>query len=367
MRILCYINKINSGGAERVMSVIANELSARGHKVDLVTDYRTGNEYALSPAVTRYCLSGELGQKAGTLRKLFRSFQRVRTLRKIVRTDEIDVVVSFMKEANCRGIAACRRGVAKSVISIRNDPTKIYKSRLDLLIARRLYKRADGCVFQTEEAKGFFPPELQERARIIFNPIADAFFREDVSGEKRREIVACGRLTKQKRFDLLIKAFAAVAPEHPEFVLNIYGEGEQRAELQNLIDTHHIERVFLKGRSETISDDIKDACVYVLCSDFEGMPNALMEAMALGLPVISTDCKGGGARALLEDGVSGLLIPTGDEEALASAMRAVITDPALAERLGKNAKEKALSFRKEIVVGEWEAYLEAVINRKSAR
>ena len=181
---------------------------------------------------------------------------------------------------------------------------------------------------------------------------------------QEKKIVTCGRLAKQKRFDLLIDAFHKVCDEFPEYTLEIYGVGAQQESLQEKINTlGRQERIKLMGRSEDVPNAVKTASLFVLSSDFEGLPNALMEAMALGLPVVSTDCGGGGARALIEDGVDGLIVPCNDADALAEAIRKNLADPEAAKLRGEKAGEKAKGFSTENVVAQWESYIKQIVEK----
>ena len=253
----------------------------------------------------------------------------------------------------------------KNLISVRIDPRIGYRGKKAKQIAKWFYPMADGCVFQTEDARAWFSPKLQKKSKIIFNPISDTFFKTEPAAMQEKKIVTCGRLDKQKRFDLLIDAFHKVCDEFPEYTLEIYGVGSLQTSLQEQIDVlGRQERIKLMGRSEDVPNTIKTASLFVLSSDFEGLPNALMEAMALGLPVVSTDCGGGGARALIKDGVDGLIVPCNDADALAEAIRKNLADPEAAKLRGENAGEKAKGFSTENVVAQWETYIRQLVPGK---
>lgn len=356
MRVICYINKIGGGGAERVMSVLANGLSQRGHDITLVTDYSVADEYYVAETVQRIVLDGEF---RGATRKgrIQRTLRRIRQLRRICKMTDADMIVSFIRDSNFRAILATRLLKTKNVISVRIDPKIGYKSKKTAALARMLYPLADGTVFQTAEAQAWFSKDIQEKSSVIFNPVSDVFYQIHGSPLKEKRIVSCGRLEKQKRFDLLINAFQCVCDAFPEYTLEIYGEGSMEKALQTQIDSIGMQnRIFLMGRSKDIPNAIKDASLFVLSSDYEGMPNALMEAMALGLPVISTDCGGGGARALIENGVEGLIVPCGDPEALAKAMRDMLANVQRMKAMGEQAKQKGMQFSADNVVSQWETY-----------
>lgn len=356
MKIVCYINKLSGGGAERVMSVLASGLAQRGHAVTLVTDYFMPDEYPLDDSVKHIALNGvfDIDHKGS----LMQSVRRIPKLRTIFKQEKTDIVISFMQNANFRAILATRFSKVKNLISIRVDPKIGYKSKKAKTLAKLLYPMTDGCVFQTDEAQAWFTSKIQKKSRIIFNPVSDSFYRANPAPMQEKRIVTCGRLADQKRFDLLISAFDKVCDDFPEYKLEIYGIGDLKEALQTQINSlDRQNRIALMGRSTDVPNAIKTASLFVLASDFEGLPNALMEAMVLHLPVISTDCGGGGARSLIEDGVDGKIIPCGDVDALADAIRDTLQDPEKAKQMGEKAGRKAASFCTENVVAQWEDYI----------
>ena len=357
MRMICYQNKLSDGGAERAMSVLANGLFRLGHSVTVATDYTAENDYPLDPGIGREVFDGEF-TGATTKGRVRRTVRRIFQLRKLCRQRQADLVISFMEEANSRALLATRGLKTKNLISVRVDPNELLKYTMTRLQIKLLYPMADGCVYQTEAARDSMPKNLRAKSRVIFNPVSDAFFRADTDPLAEKRVVACGRLAEQKRFDLLSDAFHKICDGFPNYRLEIYGEGKLEEDLQQQIDDlQRNDRIRLMGRSEDIPNTIKTASLFVLSSDYEGLPNALMEAMALGLPVVSTDCGGGGARALIDPGMDGLIVPCDDADALADAIRQTLADPAAAKAMGDRAKEKADSFRASAVVAQWEAYL----------
>lgn len=346
------------------MSVLANGLSIRGHNVIVVTDYSTQSEYALVENVKREVLDGDLDpDNRGDMK---RTICRLPKLRKICKKYNADAVISFMCNANFRAILATRFLKTKLLISVRNDPKRLYSSKKKAFLAKTLYPWAEGCVFQTEDARSWFSPKIQKKSRIVLNPISDAFYNVNLSAMQEKRIVTCGRLTQQKRIDVLIAAFDKICDKFPDYKLEIYGVGALQEKLQAQIDAlGRQDRISLMGRCEDVPNTIKTASLFVLSSDYEGLPNALMEAMVLGLPVISTDCGGGGARALIEDGVDGLIVPKNDVDALAEAIRKNLADPDAAKQRGEKAGEKAKGFSTENIITQWEEYIVEVVKGKT--
>lgn len=359
MKLLCYINKLNNGGAERVISIIANKLSERGYTVFLVTDYKYENEYVLSEEIHRYCVDGLYKDKDKNIVR--RTMRRVRFLHRICKREKIDVMLSFIFDANFRAILSTVGLKTRNVISVRTNPTTAYKNIFSKILANIIYSFASGCVFQTKDAFNYYWPSVKKHSKVILNPVSDIFYKTLSSPLSENTIVSCGRLTQQKRFDLLIDAFYRFYNLYPDFTLKIYGTGELHDELQQKINNLGISDVaFLMGRSENISEAIKNAYAYVLASDFEGLPNSLMEAMALGIPCIATDCDGGGARAIIKDGHDGFIVPKGDSEKMAKMIEMIVTDQRTAKLISINAKRKAQEFKTVLIMNKWEYYLRSV-------
>lgn len=357
MKILFYINLIDFGGAERVVVNLANEFSKRGHETVIVTSYCKEQEYELNEKVKRLSLE-EKQLKESFIRK---NLTRTLRLRRICKKERPDIVVSFMAQANFRAIMATRFLKIKTLISVRNDPDKEYPNGIYRFTAKILYPLASGCVFQTEDAKNWFPHSIQRKSKIILNPVNDKFYQMDYKGE-RENIVTVGSLSPRKNQQLLIKAFSLIAQEFPKESLIIYGNGPEREKLIELTKSLNIEeRVFFMGESSEIHEKIKNAKVFVLSSNYEGLPNVVMEAMALGLPVISTDCPCGGPRMLIENEKSGILVDTNDVEAMVEKLRIILKNPSFAEFLGENGRETAEGFNQEKIYKSWEIYMKEII------
>ena len=181
---------------------------------------------------------------------------------------------------------------------------------------------------------------------------------------REQTIVHHARLAKMKNQALLIRAFLRVSETHPDYVLKIYGDDSgdgAKQELEALIAARHAEdKVFLMGGKVRFEEEIPKGAVYVFGSDWEGLPNSLLEAMAMGMPVVSTDCPCGGPATVIEDGVNGLLVPVGDEEAMAEAISRLIDDRVLAERLGENARKIREITNADAVFSQWESFLQSI-------
>jgi len=357
--VMLYLNSLHRGGAERVFVQLADRFRKNGWRTILVTSYTPPDhvEYPVPEGVERYNMEPELLRES----RLKRNLGRIAKLRALIRKCKPDLLVTCMQEPNFRGMVASMGLPVKRLVSVCNASEKEYPGKLGLLVGKVLMPMAEGCVFQTEEEKRWFPRRLQRKGRIIMNQVNPAFFDVQFDGQ-RRDIVTVGRLNEQKNQALLIRAFARIADKTDDNLL-LYGTGELKEELRVLIHRLGLEeRVRLMGVSTDVANDIKGAKLFVLSSDFEGLPNAMLEAMALGLPCVCTDCLGGGPAAVIEQGVNGLLVPVRDEEALADAMLRLLNDPAEAAAIGQEARRRAERFRPEPVFALWQQYAEDIVN-----
>lgn len=359
MKIAFYIDMMYRGGAQRVMSNLVDYFHNSSYEVILINDFVQNGErpsYDVPDGVKRIYLRENLDGN-----KLLKNIERITALRKVIKQEKPDLVLSFLGRPNKRMLVATIGVKTKKVVSVRNDPQKEYgSSSLKKWIARSLFRLADGCVFQTGDAKAYFTADVQKRSKIIYNPVGTQFY-EVSRAEKVQDIIAVGRLEPQKNHKMLINAFASVSKEFPNENLIIYGEGPLREELSLLCKTAGLEeKVQLPGNVSQMEEKLAKARLFVLPSDYEGMPNALMEAMTVGVPVISTDCPCGGPKMLVTPGKDGLLVGVNDEKELVKAMREVLSDEKLQESMGRNAKEKAKEFLPSKIYGEWEEYLNQV-------
>ena len=355
-KLMFYINTLGTGGAERVMSQLANHFFRAGYEVHLVTSFPVDGEYPADEGVRRYSLEEqELSQS-----RLMRNISRIAKLRKLCKQIKPNVLISFMQEPNFRAILAATGLPVKTVVSVRNDPNREYGGKVGRFVGKHIMPRADGCVFQTAQAQVWFSEKLQKRSAIILNEVSESFFKVERTGAQH--VVSLGRLSAQKNHAMLIRAFGRIADKHPDQNLLIYGKGDYAEMLEQMIGELGLqERVKLMGVTNQVHEVHSNAGVFVLSSDYEGMPNALMEAMAVGVPSISTDCPCGGPEMLIRDGENGMLVPVGDEDAMAAALDKLLSDPQLAHRMGEQARIDAQRYTPEKIFREWKAFIDQYI------
>ena len=353
MRILFYISTIRGGGAARVMINVANGLSKKDHVVLFVTNFPADLEYELESSIRRYNLE-TTENKGNTFSK---NRTRIKVLRSIIAEERPDVAVSFMRENNFRLLISSKGLDVRTIVSVRNDPAKEYSSAVSKKLADILYKKADGIVFQTEDAKAAFPEEIQKKSVILFNQVDNRFFRK--SKELGEYFVACGRLSRQKNYQMMIKAFAKLLEKHPDEVLRIYGEGPLKGELEDLVRELGIEgSVKFMGFSIDMPEVYNHSKLLVLTSAYEGMPNTMLEALASSVPVISTDCPCGGPRMVIKNGINGYLVPVDDIDYLAKVWIS-LTDSDITN-MKPEAYNTALAFAEDKVLNDWERYISLI-------
>jgi glycosyltransferase involved in cell wall biosynthesis len=354
-KLLFYISTIRGGGAARVMVNIANELSENGYDINFVTNFAADHEYVLEQGINRFNLEKE----ENTSNVLIKNLSRISSLRKIIREVQPDVSVAFMAENNFRLLLASRGLPTKTIISVRNDPAREYGKRGRRQLANVLFAKADGVVFQTEDAKAWFPKNIQKKSRIIFNQVDEKFFSENRKiGDF---IVACGRLSKQKNYPMMLKAFAEVLKMFPAEQLKIYGEGELKEELVRLTKELGIsESVQFMGFSTNMPEVYKHAKMLMLTSDYEGMPNVVLEALASSVPVVSTDCPCGGPKMIVRDGENGYLVPVGDEKRMAQAICKALESVELLAEMKKKSYRLAQQYRSENILADWQSFIDAI-------
>lgn len=358
-KIALFINSLQKGGSERVMVNLAEYFQKQGCEVILVTQYKRAHEYELPCGVRRVFSEPEPEKLTGGRIKNF--CVRFNTLRDIWKEYKPDVILSFLGKNNLMAIATAAFLPLKVSVSVRGEPTMEYEGGLMQLLAKRMFAFADGVVLQTERAKAFFPKKVQMKSVILKNPLNPAFLEKKPVLQRDNVIVAAGRLDENKNHIMLIHAFSRIAEEYPEMKLVIYGDGELREKLLALVrDKGLEERISLPGSVDDVAEHVGRARIFTLTSNTEGMPNSVIEAMVLGIPVIATDCPCGGPAELIRNGENGLLVPVGDAYALADAMRKILSDSELEHKLGENAAKLADELAPERVCREWLEYLKSI-------
>lgn len=327
MKIVFVIPNMTGGGTERVISLLANEYVSRGIEVAIMMFAGDESAYILDTRIELFSISEQsYGNPRIQLMRLWK-------MRKYFRENKGCYIFSFSVMGTIFSAATILGLGCTLFVSERNDPRKGRQG----LLRNIAYSRAIKIAVQTKECISYFPKFLQKKILVIANPI-DISLPEAFLGKRKKTVVFVGRLHKQKNPDLLLSAFAEFVKDFNDYKLHIYGKGELEEELKikgRQLGIH--DRVIWHGFCPDARMQIVDAGMYVLPSDFEGISNSMLEAMAMGIPVIATDCPIGGAAAYIDNSKNGLLIPVGDKDSLVKAMKRLAADAEFSSFISFNA------------------------------
>lgn len=358
MKIGFLIKDLSYGGAERATASLANYFSTHSNDVEIITFNGTDSFYPLEDGVkVRSAHFDELEQSA-SVKRIIGSIKRIFTIRKLVKKQNFDVLIGMSFAMTWYAVLATIFTSTKSVGTERNNPYKYKTSRLYTFFRKLFHLLTDGYVLQTKRAAEFFGGVKSDRDIIIPNAVFnETIYTLSPPTERKKIIGAVGRLTEVKRFDLLIDAFAKISTQIPDYLLMIFGEGEDREKLEAQIKRLGLEKkVILFGATPDAVKLVNHASLFVLSSDYEGMPNALLEALAMGVPCVSTNCETGPAE-LIENGVNGILTEPGNCDELAEAMLRVIQNPELAKQFSENGRKLLQTHSIETISKTWLDYL----------
>ena len=357
MKKICFmINTLTGGGAERVTSIVTSYLSQnKDMEVHLITLAKKDKEYELAPEVIRHNLDLDFLSTKGMIKSFFAT-------RKYMLKLHCDCYVGIDIFANIIVSSMSVLRSRKTIISERNAPKQVQIKGIMRFLRRIFYPFAKCVVFQTEGAQNDSPARVAKKGVIIPNPVKTGLPRNT---PEEHVICAAGRLSAEKNYYLLINSFREVVKLHPEYSLSIFGQGVMENELKAYVEGLGLaDKILFAGFCADVHDRMKTAEIFVLSSNSEGMPNSLLEAMAMGFAVISTDCPPGGPRALIEDGKNGLLVPVGDEPAMAAAMLRYIEDGELRKNAGELALEVNERYSVEKITSAWQECIERVLTNK---
>lgn len=354
MKILFACHGAGNGGAERMITTLANEYCKRDHEVVLLTTRAAMNDYRLEPGIrhVRVVMAG--GSKLGE------SVRRIRAIRALLKRERPDCVVSFSTITNIQVLLAAAFLGLRVIVSERTDPARYPSARIRRALRLLLYPFAERVVFQTPDARDYFPAAIRRKGVIIPNPIRPdlpAPFR----GARRKAVVGIGSLGDQKHWSVALDACRLFFEKHPEYTFTIYGEGPHRQQLQDTIDADALlrGRVTLAGFSDRVVEEMNDARMYISSSDYEGISNSMLEALATGVPTICTDCPVGGARMVIRSGENGFLVAVGDYRDLADKMLLLAERDELCRRFSESSVRIRGELALDRILAMWEKEIKA--------
>lgn len=358
IKIAFLISSLRYGGANKVMIDIANFLSKKGYEIIIITYQKQDMFYQLDKNIKIKTIKIDT-----VISKKMRRVIQIRhiiKLFKILKKENPKVIISFENYAKLISNVAAIFTRTKVIVSERLDPYNYKKGKKYNNYIRHLM--ANGCVFQTRGAANYFPKKIQQTCEII--PNFSNFEKKDpVKWELRKnEISFVARLDlKQKRQDIMLEAFKLILKEAPYMKLVFYGDGPDKKKLQVYSEELGLSKsVEFRGVVKEIRKEIRNSKVFVLTSDFEGIPNALIEALSLGVPSVSTDCSPGGARELIEHGVNGFIVPCGNVKEIADKVLELLINFDLSNRVAKNAINISDQLSPNKILPKWEEYIKKI-------
>jgi len=389
-KIIFFIDSLTTGGAERVISVLSAKLIEKGYPVDVVMLQRQDIMYAMPkgvnllyaedmPVTSKWgkfarkvlmqCMHLQVRYWNPLLRKfgchtypranetrMFFYANYALPYREYLKQNPGCTAFGFLIRSNIAMLMAAKGLPVKTVFCERNNPVRPDMPANIMKIRDRITRRCKAAVFQTEDERDYYT-WLRCPMAVIPNPLKEGL-PESFEGVRRKEIVNFCRLNKQKNIPLLIDAFEMLLRDHPDYTLRIYGRGDEKDHLIALTREKGLEKaVFFEDFASDIHERIRDAAMYVCSSDFEGLSNSMLEALAIGLPSVCTDCEGGGARMMIRDHENGLLVPVRDKQALYRGMKEIIENPELAQCLSNEAAKLREELSIERIADQWETVI----------
>jgi GalNAc-alpha-(1->4)-GalNAc-alpha-(1->3)-diNAcBac-PP-undecaprenol alpha-1,4-N-acetyl-D-galactosaminyltransferase len=366
MKLTLISSSLRAGSAEQVMSIVANYWANRGWQITLLT-FDDGSEppfYDLDRRISHRSLGMDV-TKIDPLLARVGNFGQLGVLKKAIVASRPDVVISFVNQTNIVTLLACRGLKVPTIVSEHVYPAYGELNKAWQRLQKYSYRKANLITVQTHSALSFFPAFEGYNTSVMPNPIA---IPESEPIESRlytddRHILAVGRLIPQKGFDLLIKAFAQICHQHPEWTLTILGDGEMREELEALTVAFGLEeRIYMPGTVKNVAAYLRKADLFALSSRFEGFPVTLCDAMACGVPVIAADCLSG-PREIIHNGTDGMLVVPDNVDALASGIDILMSDPVKRQYFSHYAPKVLDRFGLEQVMSLWNNAIKDVTYR----
>ncbi len=332
MRFLFVTNNLYGGGAERVISVISDQLIKDGEEVGIVISKRKKGEYFLNPQITVF------DNNKRKKNRILQTFQEIKEIRKVLKKYRPDFVIPFLINPVRETFIASVGLPVKQVSTVRNNPKEMRKSRR--IIQNYVLRNSNVIWLQTAAQKDYIPKTAHKKSFILPNPVDQSILNAFWERQEHDtiELIMTGRLHEQKNYPMLINAVSIVHEKYPNVRLRIFGQGPKQEELMALIEEKKASGyICLCGRTNNPLEELLKSDIFVFSSDYEGMPNALMEAMAIGLPCISTDCPTG-PKELIGDNERGMLVPVNNTQEMANAIIGMIDNPIKAQKMGCEAK-----------------------------
>lgn len=358
MKLVFVCHGIGNGGAERVLTVLSNRISELGHSVTIITTNPSNNDYTINSQIEHVKAYRDCG-------RIKRFWKRIQIIRTTINRIKPDCIVSFSATCNVQVLLSVLFLNCKVIISERTDPSRYPDSMVYKVLRKLLYPLSNKIVFQTQMARDYFKGIIWEKGCIIANPVRNnlpdpCFKRES------KKLIGVGALCEQKNWMMALKASKMFFAKHPDYIFEIYGEGADRESLNRVIvnDECLRNRVFLRGFCNNIEEKLNEATIYISTSDYEGISNSMLEALAMGVPTVCTDCPVGGARAMIMNGENGFLVPVKAYKTLAKYLDKMANSKILREHLSKEAVKIRDKYSEDKIVQEWLNLIKRIVGGK---
>lgn len=355
-KILFLIQKFHYSGAAKAMQIVANGLAKLDkYEISVASYYDTFPTYNVDSRIK--IISGTCKNGKGLKNKV----DSYKSTKKIIKSYKPDIVVSFLNNASFYSILSTMFTKTKVVVCERCDPYS--ENRLSLRFMRKFFKYADGGVFQTDGAKEYYKGKIKN-IEVIPNIVDNNYsnVKIDKFEDRKNEIDIFSRIEiRQKRHDVLIKAFNEIHKKHPEIVLNIYGDGPDEEKIKSMVKDFNLSScVYFKGSTNDTISILKNAKLTILSSDYEGIPNGVIDALAIGIPVVATDTSPGGVKLLIEDTRNGFIVPCGDYKKIAEKVIYLLEHPNVADSFSNESIKIRDRFSEKNIIQKWDNYLERI-------
>ena len=341
---------MGGGGTERVISLLANHYASEGKKVAILMIASDDVQYDINPAIEVISLS------QATDGSLSKRIKRIGSMRKYFSKNKSNKIIAMGTVAAIFTLLSTIGLKRDIVISERNDPNRLNHKPISnkmKMVRNLLYRRANMIAVQTKDVIDALPENLHNRCKVIPNPLSDSLPAANIDGVRNKTVISAGRLTEQKNHKLLIDAFHEFSNNN-DYTLNIYGKGELESELKNYVDSLNMsDRIHIMGFCDNLYEKLLSEGIYVSSSNWEGISNSLLEALALGIPTIATDCPVGGSRMFINNMENGILIPVDDKQSLIDSLQQIASNNSLAKKLSVNASKIRDTLSVEKIAKLW--------------
>lgn len=338
-KVLFISGKLGGGGSERVLTLIANQLLKRGYDVSIITFCETDEPYENECPVTTLYFNN--------------LFDQLIKLRKSILKTAPDTIVAFEYHVGMKTILAASGLHCRMIVSERSDPNTLNSQPLKRMLRNYLYRFVDVLACQTDDARAYFPDSIQKKAHILCNPIKEGLPLWDYKQSEKTIVNFC-RLEPPKNIPLLIEAFSIVHEKYPDYQLWLFGNGTEHDIIEGIIKEKNLTQcIKLYPFCSNIHEIVRKCYMFVSSSDYEGISNSMLEALAMGMPIVCTDCPIGGAHMFIKSGHNGILVPPKNTEALASAMMELIGNTQKTVNIATNAKKIYEQLSLDKITDKW--------------